>query len=168
MREILKVSLGIARDVPILRVKRAHTGAWSIRSCFFVSCFLFLCFLRVKRAHTGARSIISCFFVHVFSCVSLLVLHHVSICFLRFVISLYLCLWKGSNVRGAKPVTVYFGKYEDKEEVLRQVKVWWGGACNSRATPLWSSCPLSRYFLSQCEPSNMHKNVLELVLIMQS
>ena len=33
VREILKVSLGIARDVPILRVKRAHTGAWwSIRS----------------------------------------------------------------------------------------------------------------------------------------
>ena len=26
VREILKVSLGIARDVPILRVKRAHTG----------------------------------------------------------------------------------------------------------------------------------------------
>ena len=30
-------------------------------------------------------------------------------------------VWAGSNVRGAKPVTVYFGKYEDKEEVLRQV-----------------------------------------------
>ena len=25
-------------------------------------------------------------------------------------------------MRGAKPVTVYFGKYEDKEEVLRQVE----------------------------------------------
>ena len=31
------------------------------------------------------------------------------------------CILPGSNVRGAKPVTVYFGKYEDKEEVLRQV-----------------------------------------------
>ena len=28
VREILKVSLGIARDVPILRVKRAHTGSF--------------------------------------------------------------------------------------------------------------------------------------------
>ena len=36
VREILKVSLGIARDVPILRVKRAHTGA---RSYFFVWLF---------------------------------------------------------------------------------------------------------------------------------
>ena len=26
VREILRVNLGIARDVPILRVKRAHTG----------------------------------------------------------------------------------------------------------------------------------------------
>ena len=25
----------------------------------------------------------------------------------------------GSNVRGSKPVTVYFQKYEDKEEILR-------------------------------------------------
>ena len=36
VREILKVSLGIARDVPILRVKRAHTGAGSY---FFVWLF---------------------------------------------------------------------------------------------------------------------------------
>ena len=50
VREILKVSLGIARDVPILRAKRAYTG---------------------------------------------------------------------SNIRGSKPVTVYFQKYEDKEEILR-------------------------------------------------
>ena len=31
VREILKVSLGIARDVPILRVKRAHTGDFYIQ-----------------------------------------------------------------------------------------------------------------------------------------
>ena len=31
VREILKVSLGIARDVPILRVKRAHTGEFYIQ-----------------------------------------------------------------------------------------------------------------------------------------
>ena len=39
VREILKVSLGIARDVPILRVKRAHTGAGPmimfLRSCVY-------------------------------------------------------------------------------------------------------------------------------------
>ena len=51
VREILRVILGIARDVPILKVKRAHTG---------------------------------------------------------------------SNVRGSKPVTVYFQKFEDKEEILRR------------------------------------------------
>ena len=50
VREILRINLGIARDVPILRVKRAHTG---------------------------------------------------------------------SNIRGSKPVTVYFQKYVDKEEILR-------------------------------------------------
>ena len=50
VREILKMNLGIARDIPILRVKRAHTG---------------------------------------------------------------------SNIRGSKPVTVYFQKYDDKEEILR-------------------------------------------------
>ena len=37
VREILKVSLGIARDVPILRVKRAHTGAGSYFFFFVVS-----------------------------------------------------------------------------------------------------------------------------------
>ena len=50
VREILRINLGIARDVPILRVKRAQTG---------------------------------------------------------------------SNIRGSKPVTVYFQKYADKEEILR-------------------------------------------------
>ena len=25
----------------------------------------------------------------------------------------------GTNIRGSKPVTVYFQKYEDKEEILR-------------------------------------------------
>eukprot|EP00090_Calanus_glacialis_P016150 TRINITY_DN25368_c0_g1_i1.p1 TRINITY_DN25368_c0_g1~~TRINITY_DN25368_c0_g1_i1.p1 ORF type:complete len:400 (-),score=143.35 TRINITY_DN25368_c0_g1_i1:250-1449(-) len=53
VREILRINLGIARDVPILRVKRAHTG---------------------------------------------------------------------SNIRGSKPVTVYFQKYEDKEEILRKTQ----------------------------------------------
>ena len=56
IREILRVNLGIARDVPILRVKRAMTG---------------------------------------------------------------------SNIRGSKPVTVYFQKYEDKEEILR-----WDSNCD--------------------------------------
>ena len=27
----------------------------------------------------------------------------------------------GTNIRGSKPVTVYFQKYEDKEEILRSV-----------------------------------------------
>jgi len=53
VREILRINLGIARDVPILRVKRAHTG---------------------------------------------------------------------SNIRGSKPVTVYFQKYVDKEEILRKTQ----------------------------------------------
>ena len=76
VREILKVSLGIARDVPILRVKRAHTGEFYIQLIMIVL-------------------------------VPYLLLSYTVICL-------------GSNVRGAKPVTVYFGKYEDKEEVLRQ------------------------------------------------
>ena len=59
IREILRVNLGIARDVPILRVKRAMTG---------------------------------------------------------------------SNIRGSKPVTVYFQKYEDKEEILR-----WDSNCDSHS-----------------------------------
>ena len=50
IREILRVNLGIARDVPILRAKRAFTG---------------------------------------------------------------------SKIRGSNPITVYFQKYADKEEVLR-------------------------------------------------
>ena len=29
----------------------------------------------------------------------------------------------GTNIRGSKPVTVYFQKYEDKEEILRYDKV---------------------------------------------
>ena len=28
----------------------------------------------------------------------------------------------GTNIRGSKPVTVYFQKYEDKEEILRYDK----------------------------------------------
>jgi anaerobic ribonucleoside-triphosphate reductase len=50
VREILRISLGIGREVPILRAKRAFTGA---------------------------------------------------------------------NIRGSKPITVYFQKYADKEEILR-------------------------------------------------
>ena len=50
VREILRINLGIARDVSILRAKRAFTGA---------------------------------------------------------------------NIRGSKPITVYFQKYADKEEILR-------------------------------------------------
>ena len=50
VREILRINLGIARDVPILRAKRAFTGA---------------------------------------------------------------------NIRGSKPITVYFQNYADKEEILR-------------------------------------------------
>ena len=50
VREVLQINLGIGRDVPILRAKRAFRGA---------------------------------------------------------------------NVRGSKPITVYFQKYADKEEILR-------------------------------------------------
>ena len=70
-------------------------------------------------------------------------------------------VWAGSNVRGAKPVTVYFGKYEDKEEVLRQVNChecpqlpkWLGNLMSCQPdeqTPIWSWSPLNRYFLAQC------------------
>ena len=98
MREILKVSLGIARDVPILRVKRAHTG---VRARSFVYLPLFL----------------NCLFVYV------------TLRIFQFPSCFFDPCWTGSNVRGAKPVTVYFGKYEDKEEVLRQV-IQMGELCN--------------------------------------
>jgi hypothetical protein len=29
----------------------------------------------------------------------------------------------GTNIRGCKPVTVYFQKYEDKEEILRYFRI---------------------------------------------
>jgi hypothetical protein len=29
----------------------------------------------------------------------------------------------GTNIRGCKPVTVYFQKYEDKEEILRYLRI---------------------------------------------
>ena len=35
----------------------------------------------------------------------------------------------GTNIRGSKPVTVYFQKYEDKEEILRCDKVWVDYVC---------------------------------------
>ena len=137
VREILKVSLGIARDVPILRVKRAHTGAGSY---FFV--WLFLCSRYVMLFAPFLKN--TCpVNVGIFVNASSFCLIIISICLFQFVSLVPWCslmalflhvfcdlpvvsffttlVWAGNNVRGAKPVTVYFGKYEDKEEVLRQV-----------------------------------------------
>ena len=37
----------------------------------------------------------------------------------------------GTNIRGSKPVTVYFQKYEDKEEILRYDKVRGAYVCGA-------------------------------------
>ena len=47
VREILKVSLGIARDVPILRVKRAHTGEFYIQLTIWHDSCIFTYFVAV-------------------------------------------------------------------------------------------------------------------------
>ena len=31
--------------------------------------------------------------------------------------------WNGPDVRGSKPVTVYFEKWQDKDEILRKTKL---------------------------------------------
>ena len=145
MREILKVSLGIARDVPILRVKRAHTG---VRARSFVYLPLFLNCLFVYVICVFSWSLDLSFLG---DCSFRLLLHHrliVQIFLILRIFQLPFCLfdpcWTGSNVRGAKPVTVYFGKYEDKEEVLRQV-IQMGELCK-----FWADL-LSSYCHSQCK-----------------